>query len=341
MRPELNTASPLSLIEKLITAQLSNLIPKADLLRTPYHFLFVLLLLPLGSGCAWFRGFVPVSGPQAPVVLSDQANLDQIMAAVNMNTARVQTYNSSAARISTPGLPALRANIAAAGSQQFRLKADTVLTGTEVDLGSNNQEFWFWMKRSQPPALYYSSHQAFAESQVRSVLPIEPTWLVEALGMATFTADAQHSGPRLIRPGQLEVRSDIQRPSGNMVKVTVVDSTRAWILEQHVYNSRGERLASAVAKNHRFDPTTGVSLPTQVDVQIPQAQLNLSIDVSDYQINRMVGDPNLMFARPNYDGVPAVDLSTLQAPTPVPVIRTNPTPAGLPVTRLPYSPPRY
>ena len=283
---------------------------------------------------------MPVNGPQAPRILSDQATLDQIMGAVNTNTARVQTYNSSAARISTPGLPALRANIAASGSQQFRLKADTILTGTEVDLGSNAQEFWFWMKRSQPPALYYSSHADFAASPVRSVLPIEPTWLVEALGMATFDPNAQHSGPRLIRPGQLEVRTDVQRPSGNMVKITIVDSTRAWILEQHIYTSQGERLASAVARNHRFDPITGVSLPTKVDVQIPQAQLNLSIDVSDYQVNRMVGDPNLMFARPNYEGVPAVDLGSLQPPVAAPVSQTYPTPAGLPVSRLPYSPPR-
>ena len=295
-------------------------------------------MVVLQSGCGWLRSFRPVSmGPQAPMVINETATLDQVMGAVNSNTARVQSYNSSAAGISTPGLPALRANVVASGQRQFRLRADTILTGPEVDLGSNDQEFWFWMKRSQPPALYFSNHEQFANSAVRSVLPIEPTWLVEALGMMYFTTEAQHSGPRVVRPGQLEIRSDVQRPSGALVKITVVDATRAWVLEQHVYNAQGERIASAVGRNHRFDPTTQVSLPTLVDVQIPQAELNLRIDVSDYQINRMMGDPQQIFARPNYEGVPAIDLGSLPAPAMQPLTPTNPPPAGLPVSRLPYS----
>jgi hypothetical protein len=307
------------------------------LFRSLPHLL-LLALLGLLPGCAWLQAFRPVTlGPQAPVVISEAATLDQVLGAVNANTARVQSYHSSSARISTPGLPALRANIAAAGPKQFRLRADTVLTGTEVDLGSNNQEFWFWMKRSQPPALYYSNHEQFAASAVHSVLPIEPTWLVEALGMVTFTADAQHSGPRLVRAGQLEIRSDVQRPAGNLVKITVIDATRGWVLEQHIYTAQGVRIASAVARNHRFDPVTQVSLPTLVDVQIPQAELNLKIDVSDYLINRTIGDPNQIFARPSYEGVAAIDLGSLPAPTLQPLTPTNPPPAGLPVSRLPYS----
>jgi hypothetical protein len=300
--------------------------------------LLLLALLSMLPGCAWLRSFQPVSmGPPAPVLINQTATLDQVIGAVNANTARVQSYSSSAARISTPGLPALSANIVAAGPKQFRLRADTIITGTEVDLGSNNEEFWFWMKRSQPPALYYSSHDKFAASAVRTVLPIEPTWLVEALGMPTFTADAQHSGPRLVRENQLEIRSDVQRPSGNLVKITVIDATRGWVLEQHVFTPQGVKLASAIGRNHRFDPVTQVSLPTQVDVLIPQAQLNLKIDVSDYQINRMVGDPNQIFARPSYEGVAAIDLGSMPAPALAPLAPTNPPPAGIPLSRLPYT----
>ena len=62
----------------------------------------------------------------------------------------------------------------------FRLRADGI--GPEVDLGSNDQLFWFWIKRSQPPAIYFCRHDQFATSRARQMIPIHPNWLIEALG---------------------------------------------------------------------------------------------------------------------------------------------------------------
>ena len=50
--------------------------------------------------------------------------------------------------------PRLRASVAFQRPRRFRLRADTGLTGTELDLGSNDDLFWFWVRREQPPAMY-------------------------------------------------------------------------------------------------------------------------------------------------------------------------------------------
>ena len=70
----------------------------------------------------------------------------------------------------------------------------TGLTGPELDLGSNDEVFWFWVRREQPPALYYCRHDQFAASPARQTLPIQPEWLIEAMGIAPFDPGAADRG---------------------------------------------------------------------------------------------------------------------------------------------------
>ena len=119
---------------------------------TSRHLLLVLALTTLVAqgGCAWLRGLYTAQEPP-PQVLPPGAGLEQVIAAVNRNNSQIQALYSSSATISGPGYPTLRAHIAYQRQRNFRLKADGF--GPEVDLGSNDQYFWFWIKRSQaqPP----------------------------------------------------------------------------------------------------------------------------------------------------------------------------------------------
>ena len=77
---------------------------------------------------------------------------------------------------------------------QFPSPAATVF-GPEVDLGSNDQLFWFWIKRNQPPAVYVCRHDQFPTSRARQMIPIDPNWLVEALGTLVLDSQLPHQGP--------------------------------------------------------------------------------------------------------------------------------------------------
>jgi hypothetical protein len=283
-------------------------------LRTVSH-LALLLLLFCCSGATCGRGlrnpFTPAS-PPAPEVLAVGASLEQIMAAVNQNASRIQNYQTNNATITIPGnamVPALRGNIAAERPCKLRLQASTSISGPEVDLGSNDELFWFWVKRNEPPALYFSRHHQFASSAAQQVIPIEPTWLLDALGFMQFVPTDFHEGPVARGNGTVEIRSVVQSPLGPLTKNTVIDDRRAWVMAQHIYDAKGTLLATAVARSHQYYPTLGISLPQEIDLALPQAQMALTIDVGTVQLNQPTINPAL-WQMPTLTGYPTIDLGT-------------------------------
>ena len=123
-----------------------------------------------------------------PRALPPSPSLDQVVDIVNDNSARVQALSAPRATITAPGFPSLNANIAFQRPRSFRLIAQKFI-GPEVDLGSNDELLWFWIRRSQPPALFFCRHAQFGSSAARQIVPVEPEWLIEALGVVTFDRD--------------------------------------------------------------------------------------------------------------------------------------------------------
>jgi len=276
---------------------------------------FVLLLILFccsGATCGHaLRNPFAQLGPPAPEVLAVGASLEQVIAAVNQNASRIQSYQTEDASISihgVSGVPALRGNIALQRPGRVHLVASTALTGAEFDLGSNDELSWFWVKHRKPRALYYARHDQFVGSAAQQLMPIEPQWLLDALGMSQFSANDHHEGTLPRREGTMEIRSNIQTRTGPMTKSTVIDIRRAWVLQQHVYD--GSRLlASSKARSHRYYPELGVSLPQAIDVHLPAIQLSLSIDVGSVRINTVSGNPAL-WRLPAYSGSSQIDLGS-------------------------------
>ena len=285
-------------------------------LRGPVQGLLLVLLLFVGSGATCSRSFrnpfATSLGPPAPEVLLPGSSLEQVMAAVNQNSSRIVSYQTNNASITVPGMPGiplLRGNIAAQRPGRLRLQASTAITGPEVDLGSNDELFWFWVRRNDPPALYFSRHDQFVGSAAQQLMPVEPQWLLDALGMMQFSPTDRHEGPLPHSDGTIEIRSILQTRSGTMTKSTVIDARRAWVLKQHVYDTAGTLLASAIARSHRFYPAIGASLPQEVEIHMPVAQMSLSIDVGTVALNQVADNPAL-WSLPAMSGYQQIDLGT-------------------------------
>ncbi|MCH2115010.1 MAG: hypothetical protein MK171_08890 [Pirellulales bacterium] len=282
---------------------------------SPAFLLVLTVLCCSGATCvpSLRNPFIPI-GPPAPEVLTAGASLEQVIAAVNHNSARVQSYQTEDASISVHGLtgvPALRGHIAMQRPSRLRLVASAgfAFAGREFDLGSNDELFWFWVKRNDPPAFYFSRHDQFVDSAAQQVMPIDPQWLIDALGLSQFSTSDQHEGPLPRRDGTLEIRSMMQTRTGQMTKSTVIDSRRAWVLEQHIYDASGALLASATARSHRYYPELGASLPQTVDINLPAAQLALSIDVGTVRMNTLSANSEL-WSLPAISGYPQIDLGS-------------------------------
>jgi hypothetical protein len=254
------------------------------------------------------------AGPPAPEILVAGSSLPQIMAAVNQNAQKIVSYQTNNATITIPGalgIPSLKGYIAAMRPGRVRLQASTSLTGPEVDMGANEELFWFWVKRNEPPAVYFAKHSQAAGSAAQQLMPIEPQWLLDAMGLAEFKPTDRHDGPL---PGRdkntVEITSIVQSQNGPLTKRTVVNSRNAQVLEQHLYDGSGKLLASAVARSHRYYPETGVSLPQEIEIRIPPAELAMTIDVGTVELNRLVDNP-AMWALPVIPGSPPVDLGVM------------------------------
>jgi hypothetical protein len=245
--------------------------------------------------------------PPVPSVLSPNPSLDEIVTAVNGNSLQVKSLSTNYATLAPQGAPSLRAALFIERPGRFRVRGSHALAGPELDLGSNDEMFWLWIKRSQPPALYFVRHSEAANSGFRRLMPLSPQQLVEAFGIPTFDPTAAHQGPFPQGEGRLAVRSTIPGPEGMLTKTTVVDARSAWVVEQQLHAAAGQLLASVKTSNHKFDATSNAWLPHTIELSIPTGELSMTLSVDRWDVN--VPPPADAFVKPEQPGFPNVDVS--------------------------------
>ena len=256
-----------------------------------------------------------------PEVFLESPPLDQVIQVINSNTDRIQQLQTENATLKVQGTPTLRANIAFERPRNFRLRAELFqFTGREVDLGSNDQLFWFWVRRDVQPAVYFAQHDQFITSGGAQLVPVEPLRLVESMGLVRLDPQGRHQGPIPSEAGAFEVRSQLPSPRGDLTRVMKVDAKYGWVLEQHLFDADGSLLLSTQADRHRYYSQEGVSLPHHLRVQLTPGrptQMAFEVDVSSYLINRLYGEPTNLWAMPDIDGYPLVDIARpdFQLPT--------------------------
>ena len=277
-------------------------------MKGPRTLLATLLGLLLFAGASCPRRVVP-TGPVAPIVFQATPTTAQIIQVVNQNTQRIAQLQTTDATLDVVGAPSLRASLAMERPQRFRMIARTGITGDEVDVGSNDEYFWFWARRASPPAVYYARHDQTYDPRVQSVMPIAPHWLVEAMGLVWLDPNRTYEGPFPRGPNQLELRYVEPTPYGSVTKLLVIDAQRGQISHLAVYGPNGQLMAAANCSNFQYDPVSLAWLPRQIDVQLPEAETQLTLTVDNYIINQLQADPAQLFSMPSIPGAPPVNLT--------------------------------
>lgn len=259
------------------------------------------------SGCHLLPDVRMPWGPQAPVVFQAPPTGDDIVRAVNSNSAPVRQLSSDSASVAAAGFPPLRADLAFERPRNFRMRA--TLLGPELDVGSNADLFWMWFKHNPQPGVFFARHDRYATSPMRQVLPLDPALVVDAFGLVQLDPLAPYDAPRSLGDHKMELRTRVPSPDGDMTRVLVVHDAYGWILEQRLYDVRGQLIATATASKHRHYPESGVSLPHHLEFNLPTAKLNLSVSVREFRINQLDGNPAQLWTLPKMDGYPLVDIT--------------------------------
>jgi len=273
------------------------------------RFTLIAILVATLSGCHWFQRRTVLE--PTPIVFPQAPTLEQLATAVNANTERVQTLQTRDARLLLRGLPAVSLDMAYQQPRRLRLRAGTGLTGQELDLGSNDDVFWFWARQNPQPALFYARHDQFAASPNRGLIPIEPLWIVDAMGLPKFDPNHRHEGPIARGNGIMEIRTRVPAADGETTKITLINAQYAWVVQQQVFDARGRLLASAQASDHEYFPHAQAALPRKVAIELPAAQLSFTVETQGYAVNVPLGDPAALFALPHeqFPNAPLVDLA--------------------------------
>ena len=98
------------------------------------------------------------------------------------------------------------------------------------------------------------------------------------------------------------------------MRVTIIDAVSAWVMEQQIYDAQGRLRARSVAEGYRRDPRTELYVPTAVQVECPEAQFSMRVDLGTVQVNQLQGNPAELWTMPSYPGSPLVDLGNPNLP---------------------------
>lgn len=251
-----------------------------------------------GATCA--RREPALTMPPPPPILSGMPTLDQVAAAVN-RTASIRELSSNTTTvdvISMPAVPKLSATLALRREREFRLRASLpIVMGAGLDMGSNSQRFWFEVPEGMGRTLYYADHQRYRQQLDRVILPVDPTWVTDALGLVQIDAAQVLQGPVMRPDGKLEIRSQLPMPAGVFQRVCYIDAQAGHVTDQLMYSPTGTLIAESHATNHRYYVDQQCSLPHSVQFALRPPNgppLEMQIDVGSYAINQILsGDPNL------------------------------------------------
>jgi len=196
--------------------------------------------------------------------------------------------------------------------RNFRMGAK-IVGSQAVDMGSNEQEFWWWIKQGDP-YLFHCSYEGLTTGQARMPFPFQPDWIMEALGMAeygppeNYTVNATAQNVELIqqtKAGGVAVRKvtvfSRQQAAGNAPQVV------AYILQ----DANGKEICMAQVQEVQRDTASGAVIPKKIVLKWPQESMELKMTLKSVAFNQAIEPQRAqrLFSRPQLAGVPTYDLT--------------------------------
>jgi len=259
---------------------------------------------------------VPAKPGAAPTVVNLVAYLNEN--AKRVNSVRFDdlsvdvTVNAGTINSQTFGLGG---TLFAEKPRNFRLKA-SVVSKDEADIGSNAQEFWFWIARNPEPRQYYCTYRDLDEGRVQMMpLPIQPEWVMETLGLANY-GPADKYQLELDKDGKtLRLIEKARSPSGQPVRKVIVMNrkeadARAGQPQVTAYLLLDDATGQEVCSAHitAVKVFNGVVLPSKLELRMPAQKMKMAMKMDRVTVNSAL--PSTAFVRPQMTGIEPFNLAT-------------------------------
>jgi hypothetical protein len=270
----------------------------------------------LFSGCADSKWSLFRHSQDAAVRLpTERPTAAQLVAYLNNNAQRIGSLQCTDVDLDcTQGIQSfhIRGKLACQKPKDFYLQAEA-MGKTEAIIGSNNQEFWYWVARGDP-YLIHCSYQDLAKG-VRIPFPFQPDWVMEALGMSEYDPTQPYELVPTEKAYQL-IQNTTNSQGQRVQKVTVFNPQVArFQVTDHVLWDASRR---EICRAHILDAQPvqgGAMLPRRIVFTYPAERLKLDMTLwhqaDDIAVNRGF-DPSrakALFTRPALSGVQTYDLA--------------------------------
>lgn len=270
----------------------------------------------LSAGCVLFpRKPVDNKDINPPPVVARKADPASLVNYLNKNAELVSAVQAQVDLQCNQGSKTVgvSAVMACRKDKDFRLRGK-VLGMDEVDLGSNAERFWFWVKRANPPHLYHCTHKDLAGGKVNVPFPFQADMVLIALGMAEYDPKASYDlkeGPRT-----LELTTDVVSPKGDKIKRTVVfnravtRSPEPQVIAHVLKTPEGKVICEARVEKVHTDRDTGASVPSKLKLSWPGQEMSVGMQLWDVKVNRVTKeDAARLFTMTAIPGVDTYDLA--------------------------------
>jgi hypothetical protein len=254
------------------------------------------LLLSIGAllclaGChaGTSGGLSPRPEPSLPKLSAIQAiekhneNAKRVVALVAQPTIVVSTPGQSPGKVD--------GKLSLERPKNFKLVMKS-LRGQEADIGSNDDEFWFWVNNKADRSVYVCSYEDVDRTRLSA--GFQPDWIVEAMGLRTVSHD--EADKMIVKDGdRLYTMKLISTRTGSngsvLTKETIIDNA-GLIREHYLYQGQGKTrtlVASAVIEKFHppiatLDGSGSVTLPAKFRLTWVQEQLTLDINLREPQL---------------------------------------------------------
>ncbi|HEV3084256.1 MAG TPA: hypothetical protein VGY66_31125 [Gemmataceae bacterium] len=175
----------------------------------------------------------------------------------------------------------MQAKLAYKKPQQFRLVGE-VLGNQEMDIGSNEKEFWCWIKWCDPPLSYHGKYQTWAKSRT---LPLAPDWLLDLLGLSEQKEPPIYELSVLPKTIELTQASSFFSRAKRKISVFNRSPHPIPIAGYRLEDAAGKELYSASITEMQRDRATGAVLPRRLELNWPEQRITIKATLADIAVN--------------------------------------------------------
>ena len=206
--------------------------------------------------------------------------------------------------------------------RNFKLDMRSTL-GTVADIGSNDAEFWFWVKGNEDKSLYWCNYQDLESSAL--AVSYQPDWIVEALGLKPISP-AEAEGIRVrttgTEPGTTALVFAPTKAGGDTIRREIIVWNNSRRIKEHrIYAGKTPTLVAQATVNRIKEVEIGSTatndrdscyLPDSVKLDWKREQLVLNVTLQDVKVNQFDSSRSAdLFVEPNNPGYTRVNLADL------------------------------